>query len=204
MGRLFVAVAAVAALSGVTALRGAAQPSLTPPTRPTATLPQPTVPRQAGLQQAVVEQAAIEQAPIQHALPGGLAPPDPALWSDAPAYVALFAPPLHRDQYRAYVSPQPLDEVLRRLANDASLLHPPGSWTPRAAGVRQAFGESGVYNRFDLARLYVSTPVQVARGPRGDRGRVVESWMLFSPYPDRAMSVLERGTLLLVVPVPPL
>lgn len=136
--------------------------------------------------------------------PAGLAPPDAAQWTATPAYVALFAPALHRDQDRAYVTPQPLDEVLRRLADDASLLHPPGSWVAQSSGPRQAFGESGAYNRFDLARLYVSTPVRVARGPRADRGRVVESWMLFSPYPDPAMSVLEPGTLLLVVPVPPL
>lgn len=134
-----------------------------------------------------------------------LPPPDAALWVPAPEYLALFAPPLHRDQYRAYVAAQPLAGLLPRLSAEASLLHPPGSWTPRSLGARAAFGESGPYNRFDLARLYVSTPVQVATGPRGDdRGRVVESWMLFSPYPDRAMDSLRPGTLLLVVPVPPL
>ena len=116
----------------------------------------------------------------------------------------MFAPRIHREAYRAYVSSHPLPEVLRRLAADASLLHPPGAWTPSPLGVRDAFGDSGPYNRFDLARLYVATRVQVARGPRGDGDRVVESWALFSPYPDQAMSALQPGTLLLVAPVPPL
>jgi hypothetical protein len=125
-------------------------------------------------------------------------------WTEAPQYVELFAPPSQRVSYRAYVSARPLAAALASLAQEPSLLDPPGAWTSRSLGARDAFGESGRYNRWDLARLYVSTPVLVARGPREERGRVVESWMLFSPYPDSKMSALEQGTLLLVVPVAPL
>jgi hypothetical protein len=125
-------------------------------------------------------------------------------WTDAPEYVEMFAPAAQRGSYRAFVSTSPLDVTLAALADEPSLLHPPGAWLPRTLRAGDAFGESGSYNRWDIARLYVSTPVTVARGPRGNAGRTVESWMLFSPYPDRTLSALQPGTLLLVLTVPPL
>lgn len=125
-------------------------------------------------------------------------------WAEAPEYVELFAPPAGRTAYRAFVSPRPLAEALSSIMDEPSLLHPPGAWRPRSLAARDAFGESGPYNRWDLTRLYVSRTVAVARGPRGSGSRADESWMLFSPYPDRTMSALQPGTLLLVVQVPPL
>jgi hypothetical protein len=125
-------------------------------------------------------------------------------WTETPALADLFAPPSLRSEYRAFVSPLALDEALRRLADDPSLMHPPGAWQVRSLAPTDAFGLSGPYNRWTVARLYGSTSVRVARGPRGENGRVTESWTLVSPYPDRTLRHLERGTLLLVARVPPL
>ncbi len=125
-------------------------------------------------------------------------------WTEAPAYLDLFVAPVHRAAYRAYVSSHPLDTVLERLTDTPALLHPPGAWQARALGPIDAFGGSGPYNRWSLARVYGSTPARVAHGPRADSSQVVESWTLVSPYPDSSLSHLEPGTLLLVGRVPPL
>jgi hypothetical protein len=125
-------------------------------------------------------------------------------WTDAPAYLDLFVPQKQRDAYDVYVSPDSLDAVLRPLTDSAALLHPPGSWHARSVGPIDAFGQSGPYNRWTVARVYGSTPALVARGPRSQNGVVVESWTLISPYPDPALSHLEAGTLLIVGRVPPL
>jgi hypothetical protein len=95
-----------------------------------------------------------------------------------------------------------LDTVLRRLTNDATLLRPPGAWTPRAVLPVDAFGQAGNYDRWALARLYGARGPRVARGPKGVDGRVTESWTLVSPYPDATLQRLEPGTLLIVLRVP--
>jgi len=125
-------------------------------------------------------------------------------WRNAPSYVDLVAPRTRRDDYSAFVTARPLDDVLRDLAGDPSLLRPPGAWTPEALGTRDAFGEGGEANAWTVARLYGGTAVRVARGPRSDGRGVVESWTLVTPYPDRTLRYLERGTLLLIARVPPL
>jgi len=65
-----------------------------------------------------------------------------------------------------------------------------------------AFGRSGDYDRSKLARLYGARRASVARGPRLENGRVVESWTLVSPYPSVALERLEPGTLLIVQRLP--
>src|SRR5262245_32478057 len=67
-------------------------------------------------------------------------------WQEMPAYVELFAPPPYRSEYRAFVSPHPIDDVLRVLAADPHVLHPPGAWVTEPLGTSDAFGEGGVYN----------------------------------------------------------
>jgi hypothetical protein len=42
----------------------------------------------------------------------------------------------------------------------------------------------------------------VARGPRLQNGRVIETWILVSPYPDSRLERLEPGTLLIVLRTP--
>jgi len=121
----------------------------------------------------------------------------------APQFLPLFAPRSHRQMFRAFVSPRPLDDVLRQLTDDPQLQHPPGSWTAVASAPTDAFGNGGTYNRFRLVRLYGATRVQVARGPRvGPDGQVLEAWTLVSPYPSPDLSHLESGTLLLVLRLP--
>jgi hypothetical protein len=122
-------------------------------------------------------------------------------WRDAPEYLSLFAPPAHRDAYRAYVSPLSLEDTIRVVQADPAILRPPGAWQPEAMIPFDAFGRTGSYNRWKLAGLYGSRRARVARGPRIDNGRA-ESWMLVAPYPDPALSRLEAGTLILVLRIP--
>jgi hypothetical protein len=124
-------------------------------------------------------------------------------WRAAPEYVELFTPgATHPGHYETYVSPLPIDAALRESADDPALLHPPGAWTPRDVIALDAFGKTGAYNRWALARLYGARRTRLARGPRGDAGRVVEMWTLISPYPDIGMQRLESGTLLIVLRLP--
>ncbi|HEX5110877.1 MAG TPA: hypothetical protein VFV95_20640 [Vicinamibacterales bacterium] len=125
-------------------------------------------------------------------------------WREDPFYVDLIASRARRADYRAFVTARPLEAVLRDLAADASLLRPPGAWTPESLGTADAFGDDGEANRWTVARLYGGVAVQVARGPRSDGLGGVENWTLVTPYPDRTLRHLERGTLLLIARVPPL
>ncbi len=120
----------------------------------------------------------------------------------APEFLSLFAPRVHRDAYRTFVSALPIGDVLRRLAADPLRLTPPGAWEPQAALPFDAFGETGTYDRLRLARLYGARRATVARGPRGAEGAVQETWTLVSPYPDTSLRRLEPGTLLIVLTVP--
>jgi hypothetical protein len=124
-------------------------------------------------------------------------------WREAPEYRPLFAPRrTHADAYGMYVSPLDIDTAIRDLQSDPSLLHPPGSWQPRATLPFDAFGQTGGYDRWKLARLYGALRPRVARGPKALDGRVIESWTLISPYPDPTFQRLEPGTLLIVLKVP--
>ena len=99
------------------------------------------------------------------------------------------------------VTPLGLDAVLRARAADPSFARGPGAWSPRARLPADAFGRSGRYDRWMLARLYGSQQPRVARGARLDGGRVVESWTLVSPYPSPDLARLEPGTLLIVLQI---
>ena len=101
-----------------------------------------------------------------------------------------------------YVSPLGLDTVLRELGRDTSLLRLPGSWDARDLMPFDAFGQTGTYDRWKVARLYGARRARVARGPKAVDGRVVESWTLISPYPDPTLQRLESGTLLIILKVP--
>ena len=125
-----------------------------------------------------------------------------SLWREAPEYVRLFAPAAQRDAYRAYVSPQGLEDTLQLLLADAAVLRPPGAWEPQAMIPYDAFGMTGSYNRWNVAGLYRSRRARVARGPRLDQGQL-ESLTLVAPYPDVALQRLEPGTLIIVLRIPP-
>jgi hypothetical protein len=123
-------------------------------------------------------------------------------WREAPAYLTVFVPRGHRDAYRAYRSPLSLDETLRALLAEPGVERPPGAWQVQTVTPFEAFGRTGSYNRWQLAGLYGSRRVRVARGPRLDRGHA-ESWTLVAPYPDPALQRLEPGTLIIVLRIPP-
>lgn len=117
----------------------------------------------------------------------------------APRHVRLFTP-LHlpAGTYRAYVTSERLDEVLDRLRRDPAF-GSPGSFEPKTVVALDAFGTTGPYNRWQLARLYGARRARVARGPRLEDGQVVEAWTLVSPYPDADLRRLEKGTLIIVL-----
>ena len=117
----------------------------------------------------------------------------------APEFLPIFTPRLHRDAYSAWVSPPPLDQVLRRLEPEPRLLHPPGSWQVSATLPLDAFGDTGTSDKSRLARTYGSTRVMVARGPVAGSADASESWALFSPYPAATLDRLEPGTLLIIL-----
>jgi hypothetical protein len=124
----------------------------------------------------------------------------PGEWRNAPEYVRLLAPAhAHTFAYHAYVSPLDLPTVLRQLEANPALLRPPGAWIPSALLPSDAFGQSGSYDRWKMARLYGARRAMVARGPRAEGERPTEAWTLISPYPDRNLERLEPGTLLIVL-----
>jgi hypothetical protein len=130
----------------------------------------------------------------------GAQPPPSGVWQDASGYLRLFAPfGTRAAAYRIFVTTLPIDRLLSRLAQDPSLLHPPGAWVPAPALPADVFGQTGSYDRSRLARLYGARRPVVARGPRGAAGRPAEAWTLVSPYPSRDLTRLESGTMLVVV-----
>jgi hypothetical protein len=126
--------------------------------------------------------------------------PPSGAWQDAAGYLRLFAPVGTRvAAYRIFVTTLRMDTLLGRLAQEPSLLRPPGAWVPASVLPVDAFGQTGGYDRSRLARLYGGRRPVVARGPRGAAGRPAEAWTLVSPYPSRDLTRLESGTMLIVV-----
>lgn len=124
-------------------------------------------------------------------------------WREAAEYVRVFAPAGHADAYGIAVTSKGLDEVLKDIDADQTLVRTPGAWAVRGESATDVFGTAGSYNRWLLARLYGSRQVRVARGARADRGRVVEAWTLISPYPSADLRTLHPGTMRLILNVSP-
>jgi hypothetical protein len=115
-------------------------------------------------------------------------------WTESPLFRPLFTPArVPEGTYRTYVSARAIEEVLDGIE--------PAPDVQRVVAL-EAFGQSGGYDRWKLARLYGATRAKVARLPRMEDGRVVEAWTLISPYPDPALQRLEPGTLLIVLRLP--
>jgi hypothetical protein len=126
----------------------------------------------------------------------------PPGWREAPEFLRLFAPARTRPgAYHIYVNAAPIEQLIQRIREDAGSANAPGAWELQTALPFDAFGQSGGYDRWKVARLYGSRRARVARGPRLENGRVVEAWTLVSPYPDAAQQRLEPGTLLIVLRV---
>ena len=102
-----------------------------------------------------------------------------------PVLAALFAPRAALvGRYEVCVDPRPLTEVA------------PREWTVEALEAFDAFGTAGAYRRAALARLFGGQRARVARGwtQRGDR---FEAVTLISPHPNRTLTGLESGTLVI-------
>ena len=125
------------------------------------------------------------------------------MWQNAPEYMRLFAPANQHDAYQIALTTAGLDEVLKELADDQTLVRSPGAWEARPESGQDAFGTAGPYNRWQMARLYGGQQARVVRGARADRGRVVETWTLISPYPSTDLHTLRPGTMRLILTVSP-
>jgi hypothetical protein len=124
-------------------------------------------------------------------------------WRDASEYLDLFTPVNRHQAYAIAVTPASLENILMDVAADQMAVQAPGAWQPRSESAPDAFGTAGLHNRWLLARLYGSQQPRVARGARMDRGRVVESWTLISPYPSADLRALHPGTMRLILRVSP-
>jgi hypothetical protein len=126
------------------------------------------------------------------------AAPDGEGWRAAPEFLALFTPRhAPAGAYAAYITSRNLDTVLDEVRNPE--FSTPDAWKVHSFIPWDAFGESGGYDRWNVARLYGARPARVARAPRLENGRVTEVWTLISPHPSAALDRLESGTLLLVL-----
>jgi hypothetical protein len=102
-----------------------------------------------------------------------------------PTLTTLFTPrhPL-LGRYEACTDPRPLAEVA------------PAAWTVETLEALDAFGAARPYDRAALARVYGGVRARVARGWTRTPDRF-ESLTFISPYPNRAMTALDWGTLLI-------
>ena len=105
-----------------------------------------------------------------------------------PQLTWLFAPGHpHWGHYEVCTLPRPLDRVA---------LEGFTYTTVEFLEALDAFGAAGSYSRPALAQLYDGRRVAVIRGWR-DTATRFESVMQLSPYPDRSLSRLEPGTMII-------
>ena len=99
--------------------------------------------------------------------------------------------------YRVYVTDARIEQAVAGFRAVASSSHVEGAWVAHVMDPLDAYGDSGLYDRAKVARLYVGVRAQVARGPVVDHGRTVASITLVSPYPNVALTRLQPGTLII-------
>jgi len=98
--------------------------------------------------------------------------------------------------YQVFCSPRPIAELSAALrALDPS---PVGdAWRVSPLGPVDAFGTVGPYDAPKLARLYMGSRPQVARGSlRTAEGLV--AYTLIAPWPDADLAALQPGTMVIV------
>ena len=102
-----------------------------------------------------------------------------------PALAALWTPRHPQlGRYEVCTTPQPLADVADP------------SWTIESVAPLDAFGAAGTFNRAAVAQLYGGRRPTVARGWTTENGRFL-SITLVSPYPNRELTALEPGTLII-------
>ena len=96
------------------------------------------------------------------------------------------------------------DERIERLAARLRALDPApvaGAWRVDGAGVFDAFGAEGPYDKPRLARLFGGSSPSVARGTLVTAtGRL--AFTLLSPCPDQSLSSLRPGTMVIATKLP--
>jgi hypothetical protein len=135
-----------------------------------------------------------EQTRVAVSLPPEIGPPDEALrllFTPATFPAGSFA--VHRSR-----------EAIAMLAGRLRALDAapaPGAWAVERAGVFDAFGVEGPYDKARLARLFGGSSPSVARGTLvTTSGR--RAFTLLSPFPDASLSSLQRGTMVIVTTLP--
>jgi hypothetical protein len=102
-----------------------------------------------------------------------------------PALAALWTPRHPQlGRYEVCTTPQSLADVADQ------------SWTIESVPPLDAFGTTGSSNRAAVARLYGGRRPTVARGWTTENGQFL-SITLVSPYPNRELTALEPGTLII-------
>jgi len=75
-----------------------------------------------------------------------------------------------------------------------------GAWQVTRLEAHEAFGQAGIYDRLRLAQLFGGKRLEVVRGSLAHDG-VREGYTLISPYPDPSLTVVNPGTLVIVLHV---
>ena len=102
-----------------------------------------------------------------------------------PALAALWTPRHPQlGRYEVCTTPQPLADVADP------------SWPIEPVAPLDAFGAAGTFNRAAVTQLYGGRRPTVARGWTTENGRFL-SITLVSPYPNRELTALEPGTLII-------
>lgn len=122
--------------------------------------------------------------------PGAVAPA--TAFACDPELAALFTPKALEGAYEVCTTPDSLDQVLASARSNAAAHFGPDELVDPL----DAFGDGGSYDRSALARLYGGTRARVVHGWQAADGRF-ESLTLIAPHPDRALSRLDPGTLLI-------
>jgi hypothetical protein len=111
-------------------------------------------------------------------------------YSCDPALAAVLTPPRPLDgHYEVCTTPSSIDDVLADVGPQG-----PSYGSVEAIDPLDALGTGGAYDRSALARLYGGRRARVARGWMRE-GRALVSITLVSPYPNRTLTALVSGTL---------
>jgi hypothetical protein len=116
-----------------------------------------------------------------------------------PDLTRLFTPSnVPAGTYRVFVSPDPVARVASFFRTSPGASSSEGAWRIQSLEPLQALGSAEPYDRSLVARLYTGKPVSVARGTVGRADHVTHSITLLSPHPDKTLSRLDPGTMIVV------
>jgi hypothetical protein len=94
-----------------------------------------------------------------------------------------------------------IDTPITQLAADLKSLDgapAPGAWRVTHPEAHEAFGQAGLYDRFQLAQLFGGERLSVVRGSLAGGGYRT-AYTLISPHPDGTLSRIVHGTMVIQV-----